>query len=57
MGSLDVDSLFTNNPPKETINKCMQLIYNQNVIVDDLSKSEVMELLFLGTNKSYFIFN
>ena len=38
MGSLDVDSLFTNIPLEETIDICANL-------------------LFLATNKSYFIFN
>ena len=30
MGSLDVDSLFTNIPLEETINICKELIYDQN---------------------------
>ena len=30
MGNLDVDSLFTNIPLEETINICIESIYNQN---------------------------
>ena len=30
MGSLDVDSLFTNIQLEETINICTESIYNQN---------------------------
>ena len=57
MGSLDVDSLFTNIPLKETINICTELIYDQNDNTEDLNKSEFKELLSLATNESYFVFN
>ena len=57
MGSLDVDSLFTNIPLEETINICTESVYNQNDIVEGLSKSEFKELLSLATKESYFIFN
>ena len=57
MGSLDVDSLFTNILLEETINICIELLYDQNDSVEGLNKSEFMELLFLATKESYFIFN
>ena len=56
MGSLDVDSLFTNIPLEETINICTESIYYQNGIVEGLNKSEFKELLSLHTKKSYFTF-
>ena len=39
MGSLDVDSLFTNIPLKETIKICTESIYDQNGSIEDLNKS------------------
>ena len=57
MGSLDVDSLSTNIPLKETINICTELIYDQNDSTEDLNKSEFKELLCLATKESYFVFN
>ena len=49
MGSLDVDSLFTNIPLEETINSCTELIYDQNDSIEGLNKSEFKELLSLAT--------
>ena len=40
MGSLDVDSLFTNIPLEETSNICTELIYDQNDSIEGLNKSE-----------------
>ena len=57
MGSLDVDSLFTNIPLKETINICTELIYDQNHSTEGLNKSEFKELLFLASKEPYFVFN
>ena len=57
MGSLDVDSLFTNIPLEETINICTNLLYNNEDVIECISKSEVKNLLLLATQKSYFIFN
>ena len=37
MGSLDVDSLFTNIPLEKTINICTESIYNQNDSVEGLN--------------------
>ena len=37
--SLDLDSLFKNIPLEETINICTESIYDQNDIVEGLSKS------------------
>ena len=54
MGNLDLDSLFTNIPPKETIKICTESIYDQNYIVEGLNQSEFKELLSLATKESYF---
>ena len=57
MGSLDVDSLFTNIPLEETINICTNLLYNNEDIIEGINKSEFKNLLSLATQESYFIFN
>ena len=57
MGSLDVDSLFTNIPLEEAINICTNLLYNNEDDIEGISKSEFKNLLSLATQESYFIFN
>ena len=57
MGSLDVDSLFTNVPLEEAINICTNLLYNNEDDIEGISKSEFKNLLSLATQESYFIFN
>ena len=57
MGSLDVDSLFTNTPFEEPIDMCVnQLLENTNT-VEGFTKTELKTLLCLTTKESYFIFN
>ena len=57
MGSLDVDSLFTNTPLKETSNICTNLLYNNVNVVEDINKSESENLLSLAAQESHFMFN
>ena len=57
MGSLYVDSLFTNIPLEETINICTNLLYNNEDVIEGINKSEFKNLLSLATQESYFIFN
>ena len=57
MGSLDVDSLFTNKPLEETINICTNLLYNNTDVTEGINKSEFENLLSLATKESYFLFN
>ena len=57
MGSFDVDSLFTNIPLEETINICTNLLYNDEDVIEGISKSEFKNLLSLANQESYFIFN
>ena len=57
MGSLDVDSLFTNILLKETINICTNLLYKNVDVIEGINKSEFENLLSLATLESYFMFN
>ena len=57
MGSLDVDSLFTNIPLEETIDICTNSLFENMVKVEGLSKIEFKELLSLAAKESYFVFN
>ena len=41
MGSLNVDSLFTNIPLKDTINLCTNLLYNNVSVIEGINKSEM----------------
>ena len=57
MGSLDVDSLFTYNTFDETINICINQLFENTDAVESSTKAELKQLLCLATNDSYFIFN
>ena len=57
MGSLDVDSLFTNIPLDETIDICVNHLFENTDTIEGFTKSELKQLLCLATKKSYFIFN
>ena len=57
MGSLDVDSLFTNIPLEETIEICTNELFKESETVESLSKTEFKELLSLATKNSHFIFD
>ena len=57
MGSLDVDSLFTNIPLEENINICTNTLFENMEKVEDLSKIEFKKLSSFATKESYFIFN
>ena len=57
MGSLDIDSLFTNIPLEETIEICTNNLFKNKDIVHGLKKSEFKDLLSLATKESYFVFN
>ena len=57
MGSLDVDSLFTNIPLDDTIDICINQLFENTDTVEGFTKSELKELLCLATKESYFIFN
>ena len=57
MGSLDIDSLFTNIPLDETIDICINQLFENTDTVPGFKKSELKQLLCLATKESYFIFN
>ena len=57
MGSLDVDSLFTNIPLEETIEICTNELFKESESVGDLSKTGFKENLSLATKDSHFIFD
>ena len=57
MGSLVIDSLFTNIPLEETIEICTSNFLKNRDIVHGLKKSELKDLLPLATKESYLIFN
>ena len=57
MGSLDVDSLFTNIPLEETIEICTNKLFKESETIEDLSKTEFKELLSLANKDSHFIFD
>ena len=57
MGSLNVDSLFTNITLEETINICTNLIYDNVDVIEGINKLEFKNLLSLATQESYFLFN
>ena len=57
MGSLDVDSLFTNIPLEETIEICTNELFKESQTVEGLSATEFKKLLSLATKDSHFIFD
>ena len=57
MASLDVESLFTNIPLKETINNCVNDLHNKNLYNGKLNKKELFQLLETATSESSFIFD
>ena len=57
IGSLDIDSLFTNIPLEETINICTNLIYDNVDVIEGINKFEFKNLLSLATQEPYSLFN
>ena len=55
MGNLDVDFLFTNIPLEETIDICLNTLFEIKKKVG-LSKIEFKKLLSLATKETYFLF-
>ena len=55
LGRLDINSLFTSIPLKETITN--NLLFKNSDIVHGLKKNKFKYLLSLATKNSYFIFN
>ena len=57
MASLDVDFLFTNIPLDETIDICVDSLYNDNDNTPKIPKDVFCNLLNVATKESFFIFN
>ena len=57
MGSLDVNSLFTNIHLDKTIDICINQLFEITDTVECFTKSELKQLLCFATKESYFIFN
>ena len=56
MGNLDPDFLFTNIPLEETIDICLNTLFETMEKVEGLSKIEFEKLLSLATKETYFLF-
>ena len=56
MGNLDVDFLFTNIPLEETIDICLNALFENMEKVQGLSKIQFKKLLSLATKETYFLF-
>ena len=57
MGTLDAESLFTNIPFDETIDICVNQIFENTDLAEGFTKSELKQLLCLTTKESSFILN
>ena len=56
MGSLDIDSLFTNIPINETVDICVNQLFENTNTFKGFTKSKLKQLC-LATEESYSIFN
>ena len=54
MGSLDVDSLFTNIPFKETTDIFTNFLYNNVDVIEDIDKPDFENVLSFATPEWYF---
>ena len=57
MASLDVESLFTNIPLKETIDLCVQKLFEDKTYIDGLSKDSFRETLTVTMNEPFVLFD
>ena len=57
MGSLDVESVFTNIPLEETIENCVNYLFFNKPKIDNLTKQDVYGLLSTAAKESCFIFD
>ena len=57
MTSFNIESLFTNIPLEETINICVDKLFESNTKVNNLTKESFLSLLELATLDSFFIFD
>ena len=57
MASFDVQSSFTNIPLGETINICVDMVYNKRKKVKGMLKRHFRQLLTISVKSSCFLFN
>ena len=57
LGSLNVDSPFTNIPLDETIDICVNQLFKNIDTIESFTKSELKQILCLATKEFYFKFN
>ena len=57
MASLDADSLFTNISLDETINICVDNLYNDNKNTSNIPKHDFCNLHNITTKESFYTFN
>ena len=57
MASFDVKSLFTNIPLQETIDLCVDLLFNDQPNIDGFTKTDFHELLTVTLSESVILFN
>ena len=57
MASLDVDSLFTNVPLDETIKICIDELFESDMTVSGLNKTEMFKMLSLTLKESIILFD
>ena len=57
MASFDIQSLFTNIPLDETIDICVDIVYNKRKKVKGMLKRYFKQLLTLSVKSSFFLFN
>ena len=57
MASFDVESLFTNIPLQETIDLCVELLFNDKPNIDGFTKTDFHELLTVTISLSLILFD
>ena len=57
MRSLDADSLFTSIAHNETIDICVNQLFENTDTIKGFAKSKLKQLLCMATKESYFVFN
>ena len=57
MASLDVTSLFTNIPLRETVNICVNKLFDGQDLIGGFNKDQFNDLLNLAVQDNFFMFN
>ena len=57
IASFDIESLFTNIPLQETIDLCVENLFQDRIRVDNLSNNSFCELLTRAMSESLLLFD